>query len=124
MDLELNIHGIYDSTMGSDTLFFHWDYVKENRSLAKEYTDVYSSISILVETPESVPTVIAAIDDQFRGSPVQTRTETERAFALGFLNMMGNIKAILLRSARRSPSPSCWFRPTRWPCRCASECGR
>ncbi|MFN7935101.1 MAG: FtsX-like permease family protein [Bryobacteraceae bacterium] len=96
MDLELNIHGIYDSTMGSDTLFFHWDYVKENRSLPKEYTDVYSSISILVETPESVPAVIAAIDDQFRGSPVQTRTETERAFALGFLNMMGNIKAILL----------------------------
>lgn len=96
MDLELNIRGIYESEMGSDSLFFHWDYVKENTDLPADYRDMYSSISILVESPEAVPSVIAAIDDQFRNSTVQTRTETERAFALSFLNMMGNIKAILL----------------------------
>ncbi len=96
MDLELNVRGVFDSEMGNDTLFFHWDYIKENRSLGAEYTDAYSSISILVESAEAVPTVIAAIDDQFRNATVQTRTETERAFALSFLNMMGNIKAILL----------------------------
>jgi len=96
MDLELNVRGVYESEMGSDTLFFHWEYVKENRSLAADYTDMYSAFSILVDSPEAVPTVINAIDEQFRNATVQTRTETERAFALGFLNMMGNIKAILL----------------------------
>ncbi|MBL8178364.1 MAG: ABC transporter permease, partial [Bryobacterales bacterium] len=96
MDLELNVRGVYESEMGSDSLFFHWEYVKENRSLPEGYTDVYSAFSILVESPEAVQAVIRAIDDQFRNSTVQTRTETERAFALGFLNMMGNIKAILL----------------------------
>lgn len=96
MDLEVFVRGIYDSEMGTETLFFHWDYVRENPSFAPARAAMLSSISILVDAPESVPTVIKAIDDQFRNATVQTRTETERAFALGFLNMMGNIKAILL----------------------------
>lgn len=92
-NLEMNIKGIFDSPLGSDTLFFHWDMLREG--LPERRKDLLSSISILVDSPDAVSRVATAIDDQFRNSTVQTRTETERAFALGFLNMLGNIKAIL-----------------------------
>jgi putative ABC transport system permease protein len=37
-----------------------------------------------------------AIDDMFRNSPLQTKTETEKAFELSFLAFLGNVKAFLL----------------------------
>lgn len=94
MNLELFVRGIYHSELGSDSLYFQWEYVREALTGARK--DLLSAISILADSPESVPRIINAIDDQFRNSTVQTRTETERAFALGFLSMMGNVKAILL----------------------------
>ncbi|MDX1981962.1 MAG: FtsX-like permease family protein [Bryobacteraceae bacterium] len=94
MNLEVTVRGIYESELGSDSLFFDWEYVRE--ALPAGRRDFLSSISILADSPESVPRIINAIDDQFRNATVQTRTETERAFALGFLNQLGNIKLILL----------------------------
>lgn len=94
MNLEMSVRGIYDSDGNEDTLFFHWEYVRE--ALPERRKDQLSAISILADAPESVPRIITAVDDQFRNSTTQTRTETERAFGLGFLNMLGNIKAILL----------------------------
>src|SRR5207248_6212492 len=46
--------------------------------------------------PESVPRIAQAVDNEFRNSPVQTKTESERAFQLGFLSFLGNVKMILL----------------------------
>jgi putative ABC transport system permease protein len=51
---------------------------------------------ILADSPENVPRIAKAIDDMFRNSPVQTRTETEKQFALSFLAFLGNVKLILL----------------------------
>ncbi len=92
--LELFVRGIYDSDLGSETLFFHWEYVRE--ALQEPRRSVLSAVVILADSPEAVPRIIDSIDGQFRNATVQTRTETERAFALGFLNMLGNIKLILL----------------------------
>jgi len=36
------------------------------------------------------------IDDMFRNSPLQTKTESEKAFQLGFVASLGNIKAFIL----------------------------
>lgn len=94
MDLEVTVRGIYDSELGAESLFFHWEYVREALSAGRK--DQLNAISLLADSPASVPRIINAIDDQFRNATVQTRTETERAFALGFLNQLGNIKLILL----------------------------
>jgi putative ABC transport system permease protein len=91
--LEVFVRGIYTSELGDESLYFHWEYVRESLPAARK--DLLSSIGILADSPGSVPRIMEAVDGQFRNSTVQTRTETERAFALGFLNMMGNIKAIL-----------------------------
>jgi putative ABC transport system permease protein len=36
------------------------------------------------------------IDDMFRNAPIQTRTETEQAFQLGFLSFLGSVKVFLM----------------------------
>src|SRR5206468_5512552 len=43
-----------------------------------------------------VPKVNKAVDDLFRNSPQPTKTETEKAFQLGFLAMLGNVTAFIL----------------------------
>lgn len=92
--LELFVRGIYDSELGAESLYFNWEVVREGLSPARK--DMISSVSILAESPAAVPRIIETVDDMFRNATVQTRTETERAFALGFVNSLGNIKLILL----------------------------
>src|SRR5437899_8449026 len=52
--------------------------------------------TILADSPEAVQKIGPAVDDMFRNSPQPTRTETEAAFQLGFLAMLGNVKAFIL----------------------------
>ena len=40
--------------------------------------------------------VADTIDDMFRNSPLQTKTESEKAFQLGFVASLGNVKAFIL----------------------------
>jgi putative ABC transport system permease protein len=51
---------------------------------------------ILADSPDSVPRISKAVDDMFRNSTAQTRTDTERAFELSFLSYLGNVKMFLL----------------------------
>ena len=37
-----------------------------------------------------------AVDDMFRNSPEPTKTESEKAFQLSFINSIGNVKAFIL----------------------------
>jgi putative ABC transport system permease protein len=43
-----------------------------------------------------VSQIASAVDDQFRNSPQPTKTESEKAFGLEFVAMMGNVKAFIL----------------------------
>ncbi|NJN14534.1 MAG: ABC transporter permease [Planctomycetes bacterium] len=55
-----------------------------------------SVFPVLVEDPTRAAEVSARIDALFENSAYATRTETERAFRLGFVQMLGNI-ALFLR---------------------------
>jgi len=52
--------------------------------------------SMRVASADDVPRVSHAIDDMFRNAPELTKTETEKAFQLGFVAMIGNVKAFIL----------------------------
>jgi putative ABC transport system permease protein len=43
-----------------------------------------------------MPVVARAIDDMFHGSPVPTKSESEQAFKLDFVALLGNVKAFIL----------------------------
>src|SRR5437762_9509979 len=52
--------------------------------------------TILAASAVDVPKVNKVVDDTFRNSPQPTKTETEKGFQLGFLAMLGNVKAFIL----------------------------
>lgn len=92
LNLELILRGIYTGPDESG-LYFHYDYLNEAlRARGSWGTDRAGSFWILVETPEQVPRVAQTIDAMFRNSEAPTKTETEKAFALSFTAMLGNVK--------------------------------
>jgi putative ABC transport system permease protein len=92
-NLELTIRAIFDGE-NDGVLYFHRDYLEEGLSAARKGRT--GMIWSMAESAEAAPKVAAAVDDMFRNSPFQTKTESERAFQLSFISMVGNVKLILL----------------------------
>jgi len=91
-DPELTLRGIYEG--GSDdggTLFFHWEYFNEGMK-NESFTGTFS---IRARSTEEVPLVAERIDTLLQNATTPTKTETEKAFLLGFLSMMGNVQFLL-----------------------------
>ncbi len=93
VDLELTIRGIYTAPQPTNSLYFNQKYVEEAVPFAKGHAGTFN---ILTDSPASVPRVAAAVDDMFRNSPEPTKTESEKAFQLSFINSIGNVKAFIL----------------------------
>ena len=49
-----------------------------------------------MDSPDDAGRISQEVDETFRNAPDQTRTESEKAFQLGFISMMGNVKMFLL----------------------------
>jgi putative ABC transport system permease protein len=94
--LELTVRGVYDSKIDSESLFFHYIYLNEGLATTAGFSDVVGTYFIRMERAEDANAISKAIDDKFRNSPSQTKTETEQAFGLSFLAFLGNVKLILL----------------------------
>jgi putative ABC transport system permease protein len=93
VDLELNIRGVFQAPEPTQSLYFNQKYVEEAVSYLKGQEGFYT---ILADSPQSVTRIPTAVDNMFRNSPQPTKTETEKAFQLGFVAMMGNVKAFIL----------------------------
>jgi len=93
VNLELNIRGIFHSTPDNKSVYFNAKYVEEAVSFFKGRAGTFS---ILAASPSDVSTVASAVDDMFRNSPQPTKSESEKAFGLEFVAMMGNVKAFIL----------------------------
>jgi putative ABC transport system permease protein len=78
---------------GSDNiLLLRHDYLNE---LWNKYNS--SGVFVIrVRTPEDIPAVIETIDNTFVSSTAPTKTETEKAFVLGFVSMLGNVRSLVM----------------------------
>lgn len=92
--LELTLRGIFDSEQNTDILYFNREYLEQ--SLQERRRGNAGIFLILANTVEDVPRIEKAVDEEFRNSPTQTKTESESAFSLSFVSFLGNIKAFLL----------------------------
>jgi putative ABC transport system permease protein len=93
--LELTVRAIFDSPgLANEVLYFHREYLEE--SLPAGRRGNISTFTILAENTEVVPAIAAAVDEMFRNAPIETKTETEQAFALSFVSFLGNVKVFLL----------------------------
>lgn len=93
-DVDLTVRAIVDSPEVNDAMWFNRKYLDEAQgSWSPNVSGMYA---IRVESANDVANVTHTIDDMFRNSPEPTKTETEKAFQLGFIAMMGNVKAFIL----------------------------
>jgi putative ABC transport system permease protein len=94
VNLEFTIRGIYDFPPDNESMYFHLEYLFE--SLPQGRRDFAGTFAVLADAPENVPRIATQIDELFRNATVQTRTESEKAFQLSFISMLGNVKVFLL----------------------------
>lgn len=92
-NLDLTVRGIYTIDPPSSNLYFHTKYLEESVDWFKDTAGFYFT---RVDTAEHMPQVAHAIDDMFHGSPVPTKSESEQAFKLDFINTLGSVKAFIL----------------------------
>lgn len=88
---ELVIRAVYTGGIDETNLMFHHDYLDELMGRL----GLVGTFWIKVRRPEDVQSVIDAIDASFRNTEAETKTETERAFQLGFISMFGNIRLLI-----------------------------
>ena len=93
---EFNVRAIYDGARTEDDTTQFWfraDYLEERRTWGKGLVGWYV---IKVDNPDAAVAVAKAIDDHFAKSSWETKADTERAFAAGFVKQMGNIQLLIL----------------------------
>ncbi len=92
-NLDLTIRAIYHRDPPQNALYFNAKYLEEAVPWFKGQAGWYST---QIGSAEEVSRVSREVDDMFRNSPLQTKTESEKAFQLGFVASLGNIKAFIL----------------------------
>ncbi|MDE2880472.1 MAG: FtsX-like permease family protein [Acidobacteriota bacterium] len=92
---EFELVGIYESDVeGSDEnqFLFRYDFFDEARSFGRGQIGWFA---VRIADPDRAPEIAAAIDDTFRNSAAETKSESEGAFAAGFANQLGNLGLIV-----------------------------
>ena len=91
VDLELTLRGIYthpDDPAQERMLYFDWQYVEE----ALDNPGSIGMYYLLLDSPDNMNETITQAEAMFENSPDQVRAETEEAFYLSFLEMLGNVQ--------------------------------
>jgi putative ABC transport system permease protein len=92
---EFNLDGLYSpGKKGVDAtqFFFHYEYLKEAASRGNDMVGWYT---IRIADPNRAGDISKRIDALFANSSYETKTSTEKAFAQGFANQIGNIGLIV-----------------------------
>jgi putative ABC transport system permease protein len=93
-NIELTVRGIFDADNNVDLIYFSREYLEE--SIKESRRGNAGMFMILANSVEDVPRIGKAVDEMFRNSPTQTKTESESAFSLSFVSFLGNVKMFLL----------------------------
>jgi putative ABC transport system permease protein len=93
LDLELTIRGMFTAAQPTETLYFNNTYIDEGYSRVKGFVGFFG---VLADSPQAVPEVAKAIDAQFKNSDRPTKSESEKAFNLDWIAMLGNVKGFIL----------------------------
>jgi putative ABC transport system permease protein len=93
-DYAFTVRGIFDSPRNSLVLYFSRDYLEQ--SMPERRRGSAGTFTILIDSPSSASRIAQAVDNEFQNSTAQTKTESEQAFALGFVSLIGNVKMFLV----------------------------
>ncbi|PTU33294.1 ABC transporter permease [Stenotrophobium rhamnosiphilum] len=89
------VRGIYtgaDDKVDESQFLLHWNYVNETiKTVLPSMADRGSLFISNISNPAQAATMSASIDSLFRNSLAETRTETQKAFQLGFIAMVDTV---------------------------------
>jgi len=94
---EFNLDGIYHGKRPQDDetqFWFQWDYFEER--VPQSFKGQIGWYILRIDNPDDAPRIAKAIDDQFANSPNETKTETESAFAAGWVKQFANIQTLIV----------------------------
>jgi len=91
-DIELVICGFVKDGGSENLLLLRYDYLNE---LWGNFNGA-STFAIKARSTEEIPAVIDTVDSTFMSSTAPTKTETEKAFVLGFMSMWGNVRTLVV----------------------------
>jgi putative ABC transport system permease protein len=75
-------------------MYFNNEYIEQMVSQGRQGNVImYYTV---IDRPENSARVAKAIDELFRESTAATKTESDQAFTVGFLSLLGNIKMFLI----------------------------
>jgi len=94
---EFNLDGIYHGKRRGDDetqFWFQWNYLEERKpDRLKGQVGWYT---VKLDSPDNSLRVSKAIDAEFSNSPYETHTDTEKAFAAGWVKQFGNIQFLIM----------------------------
>jgi putative ABC transport system permease protein len=93
---EFNIDGVYHGEKQEDDqtqFWFQWEYFKE--SVPASIKGQVGWYTVRIANPDDAPRIAKTIDNMYLNSPYETKTETESAFAEGWVKQFGNIKFLI-----------------------------
>lgn len=94
---EFTVRGIFDSPTASSVMYINKEYV--DQTLSERRRGMVGMYDILIDNPANSSRIAGAIDQMFRNSTAETKTESEQAFVVGFLSLLGNVKMFLMAIA-------------------------
>jgi putative ABC transport system permease protein len=94
---EFNIDGVYHGEKKEDDttqFWFQWEYFKE--SVPARVQGQVGWYTVRIANPDDAPRIAKTIDNMYLNSTYETKTETESAFAQGWVKQFGNIKFLIV----------------------------
>lgn len=94
---EFNLDGIYHGTRQADDetqFWFQWKRLDEQ--VPAQYKGHVGWYTVKLERPDDSLRISKAIDSEFANSPFETHTDTEKAFAAGWVKQFGNIQFLIM----------------------------
>jgi len=96
VDPEMTIDGLLSGGASESNFYFHMDYLRE---LFRPNGDTFNQAGTFVvkaKNAEDLPAIAESIDAMYENSTAPTKTETESAFILGFVSMLGNVRLLVM----------------------------
>jgi len=93
-NFEFTVRGIFDAPSSSKVMYFNKEYI--DQTLPERRRGFVDTFYVLIDDPQHSSQIANAIDAQFRDSSWSTKTESEQAFVVGFLSLLGNVRMFLV----------------------------
>ncbi len=93
-NFDFTVRGIFDASRPGSIMYANKEYIDQSMDEARRgNVGIYY---ILIDDPQKSAQIAASIDEMFRNSTKPTKTESEQAFFVGFLALLGNVKMFLM----------------------------